>query len=339
MKRSLFSKIITWIWRGAALILAFYMLLAAVLDIPFFSTSIGFEMQVVAPEEAPHHAVAFDYLEERRAVGHETYHNVMALNHTLRADNFIGSYFGYQIDIDSWLETSVVSVAAERIHIDCSKVDYGPKRMYLHCDNVTITSEKHETLDIHVVGLSPPRRVDENGNEVVGVTHYTRSFSTTFLPTIDTGASPLGMIVLSLIPIFMSFLCSLLPLFSKTSPDSHKKIVRFGLCAKLLVVIFVFAVMEAPVFLFYASPTAVPFRAYLIIRWLTPVLSIPALSIWIASFKNKKLAPAVAAGIMVLCLYQPLANLICLFATVIAWGYFVEGIRRFFARFKKRKAA
>ena len=345
MKKT-FSKITAWIWRGAALLLAIYLLLAAVLDIPFFSTSVGLEVD--SKPRIPHHAVALHYLEDGGdgPRGIETYHNVLAFDHTIKTRDFIGVLVGYNIDIQATLDHACVFAVAQNAHIDVGESSH-IKSLYLNSDQVTIMGDfdalptDFDWSNLEVVGLKPPRFVDENGVEMEYTSdsmHYIRSFSTAFLPQIDTGSSPLGMILLACIPVFIAFVIGFLPILSKMPPASHKKILRFGLCAKLLVVILVFAVLESPVLLFYSSPRALPNDLYALCTWLTPIISIPALAVWVASFKNKKFAPVVAAAIMVLCLYQPLANLICLFATVIAWGYFTHGVCRFFGRFRKAKA-
>ncbi len=338
------SKITAWIWRGAALLLAIYLLLAAVLDIPFFSTSVGLEVE--SKPRIPHHAVALHYLEDGGdgPRGIETYHNVLAFDHTIKSWDCTGVFVGYNMDFQSPLDTTSMFAVAQniRLHFVEATSITGPKWLYINCDNLTISSHDGKYLwnRLQVVGLKPPRFVDENGVEMEYTSdsmHYIRSFSTAFLPQIDTGSSPIGMILLACIPVFIAFVIGFLPILSKMPPASHKKILRFGLCAKLLVVILVFAVLESPVLLFYSSPRAVPNDLYALCTWLTPIISIPALSVWVASFKNKKFAPVVAAAIMVLCLYQPLANLICLFATVIAWGYFAHGVCNLFGRFRKPK--
>ena len=319
MKRSLFLKIIAWIWRGAALLLAVYFLVAFFTDTPFFFTNVGVHLE-----------------DEKSWVDYDS----LSIRHDINSEQRFASTIAF--DIRNSAGAKYVCAAAPTITCTYIPAD----EWVLHTDNLII--ENYERFrgecNTKIIGLRTPRYYTVDGEiktvDLEGYPNFIRSYSSPMLPVIDTGSSVYGMLLLAAIPIFLSLVYSFI--CPRLSLGSQKAVLRYGANAKLVVTICTILPLLTSTVLFYLAP-AYYYTGQIVwfplIRWLTPIISIPALSIWIASFKNKKLAPAVAAGIMVLCLYQPLANLICLFATVIAWGYFVEGIRRFFARFKKRKAA
>ncbi len=322
------SKIAPWIWRGAALLLAVYFLVAVVAGIPFLGTDIA--PQLTGGEfTQTQSSVSFSH-----AVGERIYVNSIAFDIHI-AKRTGGSYRG----------PIALCLAAPAITYSHQVV--GSRTAVLHTDNLFFGNllvcgrcmgRMFETTT--VIGLRSPKGYTHEGDLVSGdgYVHYIRSYSSPMLPVIDTGSTIWGMLLLTAIPILLSFVYS--RFCGKVFSGDQKAVLYRGAKVKLVVAVCMMALFSATALFYLPRPNVSFVQTVLfpLIRWLTPIISIPALSVWVASFKNKKFAPAFAAAIMALCLYQPLANLICLFATVIAWGYFAHGVCRFFGRFRKAKS-
>ncbi len=317
------SKITAWIWRGAALLLAFYLLVALVAGIPFFNTNVGLQFEYEYDHFPPK---VLSFLSVNQEVGWNVYTASLG------------------VDLDLLSRPKYMCAASPTI---TSNVSLGSHTI-LHTDNLVFKKYDDKSILLEgiahtrIIGLTNPRYITSEGElktiDSKELPLFTRSYSSPMLPVIDTGADIWGMLLLTALPILLSFVYSrFCPQFTLSQ---QKRVLCFGWRMKLVFAICLMSVFSATA-LFYVPHDNILWDypwIFAILRWLTPIISIPALSVWAASFKNKKFAPVVAAAIMVLCLYQPLANLICLFATVIAWGYFAHGVCRFFGRFRKAKS-
>ena len=314
------SKIAPWIWRGAALLLAIYFLVAVVAGIPFLGAKVGLQAD-----------------DETKGMDGGS----LSWNLDIKDSHVYVNAIAFGIHISAYSHHFYVAAPT----VTCTRGGQVNAGIVVHTDNFVF--EKMEHIDNHpfssfvkntkIIGLRNPREITDDGEIRMVDDNYfpqfIRSYSSPMLPVINTGASPLGMTFLAIIPILISFLLSLVG--RKVSLPSSKTVFRYGWRAKMIFcLVGILLSYRLTTILFYVADNSI----MLLIRWLTPIISIPALSVWAASFKNKKFAPVVAAAIMVLCLYQPLANLICLFATVLAWGYFAHGVCRFFGRFRKAKS-
>ncbi len=316
------SKITAWIWRGAALLLAVYFLVAVVAGIPFFNTNVGLSIEDNKIEN-----------EKQKSTFVSLEHNIFWQTYatTLTFDLYVSHTPKY------WCAASPSVTFAPGIHAG------NEAELHTDCLVFKATDNQDRPYQIYpaIIGLRNPRIVTDDGEIKIipseELPDFIRSYSSPMLPVIDTGADIWGMLLLTAIPILLSLVYSrFCPQFTRSQ---QKRVLRFGWRMKLVFAICLMSVFSATA-LFYVPHDSILWDypwIFAILRWLTPIISIPALSVWAASFKNKKFAPVVAAAIMVLCLYQPLANLICLFATVIAWGYFAHGVCRFFGRFRKAK--
>ncbi len=326
MKKTLSSKITSWIRRGTALILALYFLVAFFAGIPFFGTSVGLQMiddeRTALPEEVA--SVSLN-----RVVGAPEYDTTMAFNL-----HFLG-YSQYRYAAAPTIVYSHDGAHGSTTVLHTDNLVLGDGIIYGKCMSLLVPNTT-------IIGWRDPQYCLENGETGSSsgkyFPHFIRSYSSPMLPVINTGSAVWGMLLLTAIPILLSFV------FARFCPQftaaQQKAVLRSGSRIKLIAAVCLMAFFSATA-LFYLPEAKFHLSHPLVfplLRWITPIFSIPALSVWIASFKNKSFAPLVAAGIMALCLYQPFANLICLFGSLIAWGYLAEGVRCFFARFKKVKA-
>ena len=247
-----------------------------------------------------------------------------------------GTAIGYDVDISGFGDITVF-LAAKRLHVQTSV--YYPYIHYngtLRSDDVMLNlkDDSVPTGNLHVIGLIKPSVTFHDGSvrsfedhaDTKKLIRFDRGYSSPFMPFIPAGSSLAGLALIACLPILVT--AAWITLFKKHPSiealchTPQKRVVYHGLLFKSYWIFFVLFFLPVP-WMFYTDAG----WFWGLLRWITPLLTLPALSLWIAGEK-RRYAPLVALACSIICLYQPTANILCFFGTVILDGYLIILIKK-----------
>ncbi len=243
---------------------------------------------------------------------------------------------GYDVDISGFYDITVF-LAAQRLHVQTSAYyTYIHYNGTLRSDDVMLNLEDDSvpTGNLHVIGLIKPSVTFHDGSvrsfedhaDTKKLIRFDRGYSSPFMPFIPAGSSLAGLALVACLPILVT--AAWITLFKKHPSiealchTPQKRVVYHGLLFKSYWIFFVLFFLPVP-WMFYTGAG----WFWGLLRWITPLLTLPALSLWIAGEK-RQYAPLVALACSIICLYQPTANILCFFGTVILDGYLIILIKK-----------
>ena len=199
---------------------------------------------------------------------------------------------------------------------------------------LNLEDDSFPTGNLHVIGLIKPSVTFHDGSvrsfedhaDTKKLIRFDRGYSSPFMPFIPAGSSLAGLALIACLPILVT--AAWITLFKKHPSiealchTPQKRVVYHGLLFKSYWIFFVLFFLPVP-WMFYTDAG----WFWGLLRWITPLLTLPALSLWIAGEK-RRYAPLVALACSIICLYQPTANILCFFGTVILDGYLIILIKK-----------